>query len=105
VTELVRGTEGARVLAVIIPSLIQVDPARWRASLEGFKLDPSRYDPNRPNALFRGIFERHGIAVVDLTPTFAQAILRGERIYYPIDQHLTPAGYRRLAEEVAKVLP
>jgi acetyltransferase AlgX (SGNH hydrolase-like protein) len=90
---------------VIISSLIQVDPVRWRASLARFGLDPSRYDRNRPNALFRGIFERHGIPVLDLTEPFAEAIQKGERIYYPIDQHLTPAGYRLMAEQVAGRTP
>jgi lysophospholipase L1-like esterase len=104
VAELVRSADDVRVLAVIIPSLIQVDPARWQSSLQRFRLDPSRYDRNRPNALFRGIFERQGIAVLDLTPAFAEAIRKGERIYFPIDQHLTPEGYRRLAAEVAASL-
>jgi lysophospholipase L1-like esterase len=105
VAELVRSKDGARVLAVIIPSLLQVDPVRWRASLARFGLDPARYDRNRPNALFRGIFERHGIPVLDLTEPFAEAIQKGERIYYPIDQHLTPAGYRLMAEQVAGRTP
>jgi hypothetical protein len=39
--------------------------------------------------------------VLDLTQPFAGAIRKGEKIYYPIDQHLTPAGYRRMAEAVA----
>ncbi|HEX9943420.1 MAG TPA: GDSL-type esterase/lipase family protein [Thermoanaerobaculia bacterium] len=104
VASLARSAGGVRVLAVIIPSLIQVDPARWRSSLERFGRDPSRYDRNRPNDLFRGIFERHGIPVLDLTRPFAEALRKGERIYYPIDQHLTPAGYRLMAETVAGTL-
>lgn len=95
---------GPRILAVIIPSLIQVDPTRWNASLERFGLDPARYDPRRPNDLLRGICGRHGISILDLTPPFAEAIGRGERIYLPIDQHLTPAGYRLMAEKVAAEL-
>lgn len=104
VASLVRSAGGARVVAVIIPSLIQVDRARWQASLKRFGLDPQKYDPDQPTWLFRQIFARHGIPVVDLTGPFTQAIGKGQKIYYPIDQHLTPAGYRRMAEVVAGTL-
>jgi len=95
---------GSRVLAVIIPSLLQVDPARWQANLQRFSLHPEGYDPLRPNRLFRSIFSRQGIPMLDLTPPFTAAVRRGNRIYYPIDQHLTPAGYRLMAEAVAETL-
>jgi lysophospholipase L1-like esterase len=101
---LARSAGGARVLAVIVPSLIQVDSARWRSSLERFGLAPGRYDRHRPNRLFRTAFARHGIPVLDLTAAFTAAIREGEKTYYPIDQHLTPAGYRRMAREVADAL-
>jgi lysophospholipase L1-like esterase len=91
----------ARVLAVLIPSLIQVDPHRWQANLRRFGLAPSRYDRNRPNQIFQGIFARHGIPVLDLTEPFARDIARGGKIYYAIDQHLTPAGYALTARQVA----
>lgn len=104
VAELARSAAGSRLLAVVVPSLIQVDAARWDNGLARFGLDPSRYDWRRPNELLRGIFERHGISILDLTAPFAEAIGRGERIYLPIDQHLTPAGYRLMAETVAAEL-
>jgi lysophospholipase L1-like esterase len=94
-----------KILAVLIPSLVQVDPRRWEASLARFALDPARYDRDRPNAIFRALFARHGVPVLDLTPPFASAIARGERIYFPIDQHLTPAGYQLTARQVAAALP
>jgi lysophospholipase L1-like esterase len=105
VAGLVANAGDAKILAVLIPSLVQVDPRRWDANLRRFALDPARYDRDRPNAIFRGIFARHGIPVLDLTPTFASAIARGERIYFPIDQHLTPAGYQLTARQVAAAIP
>ncbi len=90
-----------RVLAVLIPSLPQVDPAKWQAVLAQLGLDPAQHDPLRPNRLFRGIFERHGVPVLDLTGMFRKA---GKRIYYPIDQHLTPEGYELLARAVGEAL-
>jgi lysophospholipase L1-like esterase len=101
VAELAADAGKARVVAVILPSLVQVDPRRWNASLKRFGLDPARYDRDRPNRLFREIFARHGIPVVDLTGPFMGAIARGEKIYYALDQHLTPAGYALAAREVA----
>lgn len=104
VAGLARSAGGARVVAVVMPSLIQVDPHRWRAAFARFGVDPGGCDRERPNRLFRAMFARNGIPAVDLTPSFAAAIRGGERIYYSIDQHLTPAGYRLAAEVVAEAL-
>ena len=104
VAGLARSAGGARVLAVVLPSLIQVDSHRWRAAFERFGVDPRGYDRERPNRLIRAMFGRYGIPAVDLTPSFAAAIRRGKRIYYSIDQHLTPAGYLLAAEGVAENL-
>lgn len=95
---------GKKVLAVLIPSLPQVDPAKWQAVLAQLELDPAQHDPLRPNRLFRGIFERHGVPVLDLTDTFRKAVGEGQRIYYPIDQHLTPEGYELMARSVGEAL-
>lgn len=95
----------ARVVAVLIPSRPQVDPAVWRGALAQLGQAPERYDARRPNRLFRELFERRGIPVLDVTEPLARAVERGEAIYYPIDQHLTPAGYRLLAEQAAGVVP
>ena len=96
---------GVPAVAVLIPSLPQVDPRRWTALLDQFSLDPAGHDPRRPNRLFRQIFERHGIPVLDLSDTFAAAVRQGQRIYYPIDQHLTPAGYDLMARTIGEFLP
>jgi lysophospholipase L1-like esterase len=101
VAELRADAGGTRIVAVIVPSLVQVDPGRWQANLKRFGLDPARYDRERPNRLFGEIFARHGIPVIDLTGTFAEAIANGRPIYYGIDQHLTPAGYALMATLVA----
>ncbi len=95
---------GKRVLAVLVPSLPQVDPAKWQAVLAQLGLDPAQHDPLRPNRLFRGIFERHGVPVLDLTGTFRKAVGESKRIYYPVDQHLTPAGYEVMARAVGRAL-
>lgn len=96
--------EGKKVLAVLVPSLPQVDPAKWNAVLAQLGLDPAQHDPLRPNRLFRGIFERHGVPVLDLTGTFRKAVGEGKRIYYPVDQHLTPEGYELMARAVGEAV-
>jgi lysophospholipase L1-like esterase len=101
VAKLAEGAGDKKILALLIPSLLQVDPARWKAALDRLHLDPASYDPNRPNVVFQEIFGRHGIPVLDLTEPFAKAIAQGKRIYYPIDQHLMPEGYLLVAEEAA----
>ena len=53
VAGLAAGAGKTRVLAILIPSLVQVDPQRWQANLQRFGLDPSRYDRRRPNGIFR----------------------------------------------------
>jgi lysophospholipase L1-like esterase len=101
-------SRGVPVVAVLIPSLPQVDPQRWTALLDRFGLnigDIASHDPRRPNRLFREIFEKHGVPVLDLTDTFATAVRQGQRIYYPIDQHLTPAGYDLMARTIGEFLP
>lgn len=104
VAGLARSAGGTRILAVIVPSLIQVDDARWQGTLERFGLNREGYDRRRPNRLLQTIFARHGIPTLDLTDAFAAAVHKGQRIYYPIDQHLTPPGYRLTAELVAEAL-
>lgn len=101
-------SRGVPVVAVLIPSLPQVDPQRWKALLDQFGLniaDIAGHDPRRPNRLFREIFERHGVPVLDLTDAFEMAVREGQRIYYPIDQHLTPAGYDLMARTIGEFLP
>ena len=95
-------SRSTRVLAVLIPSLPQVDPVRWKAVLAQLGLDPARHDHRRPNRLFREIFDRHRVPVVDLTNDFERALAEGKRIYYPIDQHLNPEGYALMARVVGE---
>jgi lysophospholipase L1-like esterase len=90
-------------LLVLVPSLLQVDPAEWSKALAAFRAEPARYDPRQPNEWFAET-SRWGdsVPIVDVAPRFAAAIRGGAKVYLPIDKHLTPAGYALLAEEVAK---
>lgn len=94
----------AGVIAVLVPSLPQVDPQRWRALHTELGVDLRGQDPRRTNRLFAETFARAGVPVVDPTEALAGAVARGQRVYYVRDQHLTPAGYDLLAREVARAL-
>jgi lysophospholipase L1-like esterase len=89
-----------RVLAILVPSLPQVDPKQWRALHEQLGVTATGQDPRRPNRLFRELFERHGIQVLDPTDMLADKIAHGAWVYYERDQHLTPYGYDQLAQLV-----
>lgn len=102
VADLVRSAGRTRVVAVIVPSLLQVDAALWQATLDRLGLDPAKHDPDRTTRIVRETFERRGVPVLDLSGPFREALARGERIYFSVDRHLTPEGYERLAQEVAK---
>lgn len=95
---------GTLVLAVLVPSLPQVDVRRWEALHRELGVAPRRHDPRRPNRLFAAMLERRDVPVVDATDVIAAAVKRGKPIYYQRDQHLTPAGYDLLAREVARTL-
>jgi lysophospholipase L1-like esterase len=97
-------TRGLRVVALLIPSEPQVDPAAWARLHERLGLDPAGHDPRRPTRRFLELFERHGIPALDLTASLAPAIARGERVYYPIDKHLTARGHDLAAQSLAGFL-
>jgi len=94
----------AHAIAVLVPSLPQVDAARWQALHRELGADLRGQDPRRPNRLFAEIFARHDVQVIDPTDALAAAVAHGERVYYRRDQHLTPAGYDLLAREVARAV-
>jgi lysophospholipase L1-like esterase len=103
--DLVRSAGETRVVAVIVPSLLQVDAALWKTTLDHLGLGPAKHDPDRTTRIVREMFERRGVPVLDLSGPFREAIARGERLYFPIDRHLTPEGYELMAQAVARAVP
>lgn len=104
-TRLLAAAAGTPVHLVLIPSPLQVDPAQWTRTVAAARADPADYDPHQPIDWFEHE-SRWGAAVpiVDVSGTFAAAIRGGEKIFFPIDRHLTPAGYDLLAREVAAAI-
>ena len=92
------------LVAMMIPSEIQLDPQRWQGSLNRLGLDPDDYDPATPTRIFRQLLARHEIPTLDLGPPFAAHLARGDELYFRFDRHWTTAGHQLAAEELAPFL-
>lgn len=96
--------DGALLVAVLAPARIQLVETSWRGALEILRLDPSAYDPRRPQDDFAHLFERHDVPLLDLTAPFETALERGEQLYFRRDRHWNAAGHRLAAEEIGRFL-
>ena len=95
---------GFELVAVLIPSEIQLEPDRWHASVTGLGLDPAEYDPSIPTRVFQDLLARHDIPTLDLSPPFAAGLSRGEELYFRFDRHWTAEGHQLAADELARFL-
>ena len=85
--------EGRDLRVVILPNKLQVENAE--------ALTSSLYDSGRPNRAILDYCAEMGIACRDLTPALIEALDAGEPLFFPLDRHLTPAGTRVAAREIA----
>ncbi len=92
--------DGTRLVAALIPARIQLVPASWEASLRMIGLDPDGHDPDHPRAVFTTLLDHHGVPYLDLGPPFAEAVARGEQLYYLEDRHWNAAGHALAAERI-----
>lgn len=97
-------THRFRLAASLIPDVVQVDPARWQASLTQLGLAADDVDPRQPNHLLRAALERRGIPVLDHADAFQAGLERGDVLYFPTDRHWTREGHRTAGEELAEFL-
>jgi len=95
---------GFELLAVLIPSEIQLDPKRWQGSLARLGLDPAAYDPTTPTRIFERLLARHEIPTLDLGPAFAAGLSRGEELYFKFDRHWTVEGHQLAADELTRFM-
>jgi hypothetical protein len=84
---------GRELRVVILPNKLQVENAA--------ALTSSLYDAGRPNREILDYCAELGIACRDLTPALIEALAGGEPLFFPLDRHLTPAGTRVAAREIA----
>lgn len=102
-------SESFRLISVLIPSEIQVDPERWEGGLASLGLDPDEYAPETPTRIFKTLLEKHDIPTLDLGPVFAEGLASGEDLYFRLDRHWTAMGHNvaaeRLSEFLARTVP
>jgi lysophospholipase L1-like esterase len=94
----------ARLVAVLVPAIVQVDPELWRRSLGMLQLDPESYDVEAPNRLLEELFSAHGVPALDLTQRMRAEQGQNASLYFPADRHWTSAGHRLAAAQLQAFL-
>lgn len=102
------GNRGVPMVILIIPSSLQVEEGKGEIlrllGQHDKRVQAYLQDPVRPQRLMREFCAEVGLECVDVLPTLLEAQARGERPYYPVDQHWTPIGHRIAALLVAQRL-
>jgi len=92
------------LLALLIPSEIQLDPDRWQQSLASLDLDPGDYDPETPTRIFHALLDKHAIPTVDMGPLVGPRLAAGDKLYFRLDRHWTPSAHALAATELMRAL-
>jgi hypothetical protein len=94
---------GLDLLVVLIPDVMQVDPALRAQVVASFTGSPADFDFERPNRRLREDLERRGVRYLDLLAPFTAAT-RDRRLYRPRDSHWNIAGNRLAADLIRDAL-
>lgn len=89
-----------RLLLVLIPDEMQVNPALQQSALRRLGLAASEMDFDLPNRLLTRALRQAGIAYLDLLPSFRAAAAE-TTLYKPQDTHWNIAGNRLAADVIA----
>jgi lysophospholipase L1-like esterase len=94
---------GTPVVAMLIPSDLQLDPSLLRATAAhlGFR---EELDPDQPRRLFRALLTQRSVPYLDLTELLRRRYNSGERLYYRYDRHWTALAHAIAGRELARFL-
>jgi lysophospholipase L1-like esterase len=93
---------GARLLVLFFPQRYQVQPEDWEATVEGYGLNPARFDLRAPGRRLAAFCLGNAIPFLDLAPALAAEHARsGRSLYLPGgDMHWNAGGHRAVAAAV-----
>ena len=95
---------GARLAVVAIPTEAQVDPQRWEAVRQRFRLNDDDFDLEKPQGILAAFASENGIPFIDLLPPLRAARPTGGPLYFKTDIHWTPRGHAVAADEIQRRL-
>lgn len=96
---------GAGFALTAAPSIWQIYPDIWEATVRQNKLKPDQWDLERPNQRLGEIARDLGIPVLDPGLAFKrEAASSPARLFYSLDFHFTAAGHRVVARELEQFL-
>jgi len=99
----VAAQHGARTLFVLIPADFQVIPEKFKSYTRGFNIDTDSVDLEQPTRRLKEELTSQGLLVLDALPLFRELSNDGRSLYGTVDQHLSEAGHRALADLVTPV--
>lgn len=94
---------GQRLIIVILPAIYQVYNSAWDEYIRALKLDPSRYDLEKPQKVLMEFCQSKGIECVDALPPL-RALASNAGLYFPVDGHPTAAGHKVIAQAIRDYL-
>jgi len=99
---------GARLLVIIIPSIVQLAPDDTMLLKLYSESDPADFDAGQPNRRMADTLQELGIRYVDLLPRFQKQISQGKEglahLYFRNDGHFTARGQALAAELIQERL-
>jgi hypothetical protein len=95
---------GARLVIVAIPTEAQVDPQRWAAVRQQFRLNDDDFDLEKPQRILGAFASENGVPFIDLLPALRAARPTAGPLYFRTDIHWTPRGHTVAADEILRQL-
>jgi SGNH hydrolase-like domain, acetyltransferase AlgX len=94
----------ARLALVVIPTEAQVDPDRWAAVRQRYRLKEEDFDLEKPQRILAAFATENGIPLIDLLPALRAASDAGGPLYFRTDIHWTSRGHAVAADEILRQL-
>lgn len=101
--DLMAGEMAERIHREGLPFVILFTPQRIQASLANPALRPPGVDPTAIGNAIAAIAARHGIAFIDTYEAFRRTP-DSDKLFYPVDGHMTPAGHALVAQALVQGL-